>query len=650
MISLFHKSLFLFIASYFPFVGQYGLFINLWVLLLVIIAFLQHKFKYHVPGVLKFFLLLISFIVVFAEFGSFRSLAPWVSLVGTLGILKLFELKTIRDFFLYATIIELMLVGSFLTVDSIAMIIYMGIITLGMFALMFQHRSSFKGRPWKRVYSSVIAKIFVFSLPLAVILFFIFPRVYIGNFFFNTVAPAGNTGFVERLKPGDFQEIILSNNPIFRATFNGKEPNLRDLYWRVSVLTLNRGFGWEPGLSSGFSEKSYTKEKHFHYRIDFDSLESSMIPLLENSAGLKRLSRGMMLRKTGGTYKIFPLSNQKISYWAETFTPEKTTLATKLRENYIAFDTTQNQRFLKWANNYKGAKDLNSVVDYFFNHLRKENYLYTLKPGSTVAENKLDHFFFDLKKGYCEHFSSAMAIFLRTQGIPTRIITGFHGGLYNDLGNYFLVRGRDAHAWVEAYDEKRGWMRLDPTEVVGVDRLNLGALGFFSRNERLTGEADDDFLKRQSRGMFARIKFLADLVYYDLNQRFLGYDLERQRDLLKKFGIKGKQRLKLTLTVIFIGILFYFLLNLYLKKSDRNEKNPRYWYDRFLKKMAKKGMPILKTEGPMDYLNRLNLEDNLPEHRAIREFVESYIEQRFYREPGPNLLKDHFKKIDFGKL
>ncbi len=91
----------------------------------------------------------------------------------------------------------------------------------------------------------------------------------------------------------------------------------------------------------------------------------------------------------------------------------------------------------------------------------------------------IEDFVANHRTGHCEYFASALTLMLRSQGIPTRMVIGYKGGEYNFVGNYYLVRQRDAHAWVEAYlpaDEVPpdtlyaaerhaggGWLRLDPT-------------------------------------------------------------------------------------------------------------------------------------------------------------------------------------------
>ncbi len=92
----------------------------------------------------------------------------------------------------------------------------------------------------------------------------------------------------------------------------------------------------------------------------------------------------------------------------------------------------------------------------------RTRYDYTLDvPGG--EDHPVETFLFDRRSGYCEHFASAMALMLRTLGIPTRLVTGFLVQEWNPFGEYAIVRQGDAHAWVEAFLPGSGWTRFDPT-------------------------------------------------------------------------------------------------------------------------------------------------------------------------------------------
>ncbi len=93
-------------------------------------------------------------------------------------------------------------------------------------------------------------------------------------------------------------------------------------------------------------------------------------------------------------------------------------------------------------------------------------YKYSLDLGETVPSSPVEEFLFIRKTGYCEHYATAMVLMLRTLGIPARLVTGFLAGEWNDFGNYYTVRQKDAHAWVEVFFPRSGWVIFDPTPSV----------------------------------------------------------------------------------------------------------------------------------------------------------------------------------------
>jgi len=93
----------------------------------------------------------------------------------------------------------------------------------------------------------------------------------------------------------------------------------------------------------------------------------------------------------------------------------------------------------------------------------KENYLYSLKPGIAADGNQLHHFLFDARKGYCSYFAFAMALMCRSLGIPARVAVGFFVDPQLEVLGFYEIRATQAHAWVEVYFDKAGWVEFDPT-------------------------------------------------------------------------------------------------------------------------------------------------------------------------------------------
>ncbi|MFZ5442943.1 MAG: transglutaminase TgpA family protein, partial [Myxococcota bacterium] len=90
----------------------------------------------------------------------------------------------------------------------------------------------------------------------------------------------------------------------------------------------------------------------------------------------------------------------------------------------------------------------------------RSNLAYTLELGGDV-EDPLADFLFVRRAGHCEHFATALAVMLRTRGVPARVVGGFFGGEL--MEDRYVVRAGDAHAWVEAYSPERGWRTFDAT-------------------------------------------------------------------------------------------------------------------------------------------------------------------------------------------
>jgi protein-glutamine gamma-glutamyltransferase len=93
----------------------------------------------------------------------------------------------------------------------------------------------------------------------------------------------------------------------------------------------------------------------------------------------------------------------------------------------------------------------------------RTGYTYSLEMPSREPDDAMADFLFNRRRGYCEYFASAMAVMLRSIGIPARLATGFQNGIFNSLTNFWVVRASDAHAWVEAWMPGRGWTTFDPT-------------------------------------------------------------------------------------------------------------------------------------------------------------------------------------------
>lgn len=103
-----------------------------------------------------------------------------------------------------------------------------------------------------------------------------------------------------------------------------------------------------------------------------------------------------------------------------------------------------------------------------------ENFEYQLGAPNLNRLRALEDFVLREERGHCERFASAMALLLRSAGIPTRVVVGFVPGRLNWLSGWYDIRFKDAHAWTEAWFEGHGWVALDGTPRAGMDTGGWG--------------------------------------------------------------------------------------------------------------------------------------------------------------------------------
>jgi transglutaminase-like putative cysteine protease len=118
----------------------------------------------------------------------------------------------------------------------------------------------------------------------------------------------------------------------------------------------------------------------------------------------------------------------------------------------------------------KIVADANAVTPYdqasaIEAYLRSGKFTYTLQPpAAPEGRDPLEYFLFTSYRGYCEFFATAMGDMLRSLKIPTRLVNGYGPGTFDSAVGAFVVRGEDAHTWVEVYFPDYGWIPFEPTK------------------------------------------------------------------------------------------------------------------------------------------------------------------------------------------
>ncbi len=337
--------------------------------------------------------------------------------------------------------------------------------------------------PYRRLPATAITLI-VFIVIVAMPMFFLLPRVGGAGFGGAQGGMSTRTGFSESVKLGTIGEIQQSDEIVMRVSVEGGG-GIDNPYFRgVALDTFNNQF-WS---------KAKMGPKEPHIRVDTDLIQVDEPASRENlsvqtiylepldTQVLFVMPRAVAVQGNfAAIYKdaygalSFPRTLERITY--KVLSDRYQAPVSQLRADdrpYTTDDQTYRQLppvydlhiaelAAKVTEKAKNRYDKAQAVESYL----QNNYGYTLEPKAGGKEPLAD-FLFNVREGHCEYFATAMAVMLRTQGIATRIVNGFHGGEYNDAAGVTVVRQRNAHSWVEVYFPKDGvWIPFDPTPSAG---------------------------------------------------------------------------------------------------------------------------------------------------------------------------------------
>lgn len=262
-------------------------------------------------------------------------------------------------------------------------------------------------------------------------------------------------------------------------------------------------------------------------------------------------------------------------------------------------------------------------------YLRSAVFRYTLSPKSLRgAARPIEKFLLETREGYCQHFASAMTVLCQSVGVEARMVLGYLADEYNAVGQFYRVRKRDAHAWVEVRLPQRGWVVFDPTPASAAG--NRGSRGTW----------------------FASMSKWYDYLQFQWASLVVTFDSEHRRELLSTFTrwwrqsssegrtsqgwfalLKEKlwgppvftlaQRLLYWLCVALIISLFVLTLRAlwvvslivreHLPRRQRGTPVRRHpsarFYDRLLVQLARHGIAKPHALTPMEFARQLSTDD-----------------------------------------
>lgn len=545
-------------------------------------------------------------LIVFDAHRSFSGQEGGVALLAVMAALKVLEIRDRRDIRVITVMFTCLLVVQFLLSDSALLAGYLLVLLIGNFALMADI-SFHADRQRLRTSIRVAAMAMLYAAPVAILLFTLFPRLESPLWDLGMEDQRDRSGIKGWMEPGSVTELVVSGEEAFRVRFEGPKVPTEPLYWRGPVLWHTDGRRWLPSARGDFPEASINEPMHadeiVRYHVVMEPSGQNWLFMLDLPLGAPPRAR-----LTHDFQSISDHAIKSVRVFQGRSALRYKTPYPSLDEEVAALalpdNITRRERELvaSWKMDSDRPEDLiQSGLSYF----RQQPFYYTLIPPE-LGENTHDSFLFETRRGYCEHYAGSFALLMRIAGVPARIVLGYYGGEYNPISGRLLVRQSDAHAWVEVLLEKRGWVRVDPTNAVAADRID-----YDSMSRGLGTQAPARFRLPNESGLRELVRAagqLSDAIEAAWTSWVLNFSRDEQMRVLRHLGIGFLEDYGLVLSLIFSMAGVILTLALWTSRSRIHKPRIVRTWHRLTRKLGKAGLPVRRGEGPRDYLSRVAAE------------------------------------------
>ena len=630
-----------------------------------------------------------------------------VHLVLFLIVVRLFSLQRTRDHYMLAALSFLMvLAAAVLTVGSVfllsfACFLLVAVVTFVLMEMRHSVAAESTHAQDPRVASLVVISptqisptqpmayallaiapaLVLMILAGSFLIFFFLPRV--SSRYLSAYTPTSDisTGFTDRVQLGRIGQIQQSSEVVMHIEIQNDLEGAYDLKWRGIALSAFDGRVWSnsfeqtqlrPAGDGSYRlaplplvdprDASALVGRSIHYRVLMEPLGTNVFFLAERPRSLKGNFRRVSTDAGGAVYNLDP-ENPITRYEAESQLAEIDSDELRLAANTAPAGMDEylklpplDIRIAKLAEEITAAAPSNYEKAIALEHYLATRFGYTLELPSRVPLDPLANFLFERKHGHCEYFASSMAVMLRSLRIPSRMVTGFRGGEFNDLTGQYVVRASDAHSWVEAYFPGSGWISFDPTPAGSLPartgwsrmQLYLDAAASFWREWIINYDISHQRTLGKDAATSSR-QFLDEARrWIERQHRALLRSARRAHDHFTNFPVRW-----LGGSIAFAAVLIT-LLNLGRMVSGwRNrslrahpERAPResaaLWYERMVDCLARLGWRKSPSETPVDFVAAIQ---EAALQKKVARFTRAYESARFGKSADdaqslPQLFRD----------
>jgi len=611
-------------------------------------------------------LTLLGGLIVLMQYYSLVGQNAGSALLLTMIALKRLESRTRRDLRMLVIAFGFLLVIQFLFGESPWLAAWMLLMLVGAVALLADlsvaGQSAQRWADW-RAAGRLALILTVQAVPLALVLFVLFPRLDAPLWDLQLGDERAVSGLKDWLEPGSITELILSGEDAFRVRFDADQPlpqglSINRLYWRGPVLWRTDGQRWLPLGASADASKPSPDSTASVMPAALAAARSDNNPSIEPAPVLEFLSDpisySVMLEPTDQHWlfalelptelpersrltadfqlladepvrdlRLYPASSV-IDYRMHRLSAAHEQAALQLPPNI----TERMQALVAdWqAQSDTAAQLVRQALDFF----SQPPFRYTLLPPK-LGENPTDAFLFETQAGFCEHYASSFVLLMRLAGIPSRIVLGYLGGEYNPLSGDYLIRQSDAHAWAEVWLEGRGWTRVDPTAAIDPARVEREL-----RVDTLGRPAPARFRVEETSALGRLVRgagFLADAFDSGWKNWVLGFSSRDQFQLLDRFGLGALREYGLALLMTIAGSAVMLGWALALARQPGTSDPVQRCWQRFGRRLARIGLEPARHEGPLHYRRRI-LSARPDLKSSVDPIVETYLDLRYRPSKG----------------
>ncbi len=611
--------------------------ISVLLLLLLVLRFISLQRPRFQPGRWVLMLLtLLGGLLVYSQHHTLMGRDAGVSLLTVMLGMKLLELHKHRDVYVVTFISYFVVITQFLYNQTFLLALYLLFVVVSLTALLLELNQVSPSKqliePLKKTLSISLQ-----ALPIAAILFILFPRLSQPLWQYGSSDNSALTGLSDHISPGSISQLIQSPEVAFRVKFLDTAPEPEQRYWRALVLWDTDGFDWFNRKQTGSNLKPAKLSQSSHpvaYEIFLEPHRQRWLYALELP---EFAPPGSSLSTDFTILSVHPVQRLRhyqlrsnTRYRTGSPSPEEFQRSLSIPDN-----VTEQERKLVEAWRITSSTD-QDMVKLALQYFHQQPFVYTLSPP-TYPDNPIHEFLFEGREGFCEHFASSFTLLMRLAGIPARMVLGYQGGEYNPVGEYYILRQYDAHAWSEVWLEQQGWTRIDPTAAVAPERirhpiqLDLAGIGSPVRFQLDDGGRLNSALNK--------LRLTLDAANIGWRRWILDYNRARQFNLFNNIGIDFSRTMQwLTLSLGLIGLTMS-LIALYILLQGQPRLGPVLKsYQRLCQKLAFAGLPRRPSEGPLDYSRRIARER--PDLSAQTDgLLTSYIRLRYGPDPTPEMTQ-----------